>query len=128
MYRPHISRRQFFLHTVGLAFAWGIYFCGLFTVWISPKDIYEGVSIILLIEIGVILLATISWMKYHLFLHKKKGPRNSITAAKWDYKEDWLGYKTSMNRAFIKKAKIITIDCDHEKKIKYYAVPKKDPK
>jgi len=121
--RPHLSFSQKIIHGIVLAGFWGLYLAGLTHVWISPKYIFEGLEIILGAEFILLLTLTMSWIKYHLILHRAKGPRTHIPIRSWKYDYDWLGYEVVADFKALKEAHFIVVQiCPEEKKKVYHMI------
>lgn len=120
MKRPEINGFQIFTHTVLMLGGWGLYVFGLTRLSGIPPHVYHAVIIVLGLEAIFLVGFTISWIMHHLMLHQKFGPRKTITKATWNYERDWLDYQIKGDFTKLRHAKVVTVTCDPEKKLKIF--------
>jgi hypothetical protein len=100
---------------------WGFYVKGLLIFWFDPLVyVYEILTIVLLAESLLLLAVILSWINYHLFLHRSKKPRKRIPYRTWDYHTDWLRYTVTADFKALATVKVIMIQVNKAKKTKIY--------
>lgn len=119
--RPHLPFRKVFLHLILISIIWIFYIKGLTIFWFNPIGyVYKTLAIAIFAECLLLFAIILSWITYHVFLHRSKIPRTHVPDKTWSYHKDRLQYEVIADFQVLSAAKTISLHINRDKKTKIY--------
>jgi len=119
--RPHLSFHKIFLHFILISIVWIFYIKGLTVFWSNPIEyVYKALAIAIFAECLLLFAIIVSWITYHVFLHRSKIPRTHVLDKTWSYHKDRLQYEVTGDFQALAASKTISLRINRDKKTKIY--------
>jgi len=74
-----------------------------------------GVAAVAVITL-VALSVTVWWVVHNLRIHRRKGPRKSVTLAMPDYRSDFLGRSLDADWSLLRRSSVVVVQVDDQGK------------
>jgi hypothetical protein len=81
----------------------------------SLATLLWGVAAVAVITL-VALSVTVWWVVHNLRIHRRKGPRKSVTIAMPDYRSDFLGRSLDADWSLLRRSSVVVVQVDDQGK------------
>lgn len=113
---PALGWRRRTVHLLAVAAGWALFFWGWYRVLVAHPD-FSALRVLVLGAVIVVPVVTVSWILHNRGIHRRKGPRRHVSAARLDYRVDFHGLEVVADFAALAPARRVHIVIDGTRKV-----------